>query len=306
MAVDTCFAVPSPCGSQSPDGCWCDDGCTQYGDCCSDYVPACVDDGNDSGGNDSDGNDSDGGGSGGPLHPYYGGINASLTGDALESALHGLIDGHTVVSYGDLWSAFAQTDGSVPGCNGIYDIYSDVCWNPNSQRCGSYSEEGDCYNREHSWPRSWWGGSSAAQFSDLFHLYPTDGYVNGIRGNLPYCEVSSSSVDYESSNGSRRGNCAVSGFSGEGFEPADAFKGDLARTYFYMAIRYRGEFTCCAEDGVNRAEITSWEEAVLRQWHTADPVSSKEIARNEAVFSLQGNRNPFIDVPAWVDQVFDF
>lgn len=195
------------------------------------------------------------------------------------------------------------------GCasNEIFDIYSGDCWHETSGRCGTYQEEGDCFNREHSWPRSWWGGSTSTdQNSDLFHIYPTDGYVNGIRSNLPLCDVDDGSATYISANGAKRGSCVSPGFSGTGFEPPAEFRGDLARSYFYMSVRYRDELTCCDNEMVDGETIDAWLESQLRVWHGQDPVSAKEIARNEAAFELQGNRNPFIDHPEWVGQIADF
>ena len=104
----------------------------------------------------------------------------------------------------------------------------------------------------------------------------------------------------------RRSPCQSSGYSGTGFEPPDAFKGDLARSYFYMAVRYEDEFTCCSGSGVVGDDLRPWLEAQLLIWHASDPVSAKEIARNDAVHALQGNRNPFIDHPEWVGEIADF
>lgn len=288
--VSQCGGPPSACGEQATSGCWCDASCSEYGDCCADYATACGAGGDEGGSGDG----------------YYASIDPQAQGSTMVNALHDLIDDHDALSYSELWNAFAVTDGGVSGCSGIYDIYSSQCWTSSSQRCGSYSEEGDCYNREHSWPHSWWGGTQDERYTDLFHLYPTDGYVNGIRGNLPYCEIVESQANYVSSNGAKRGPCETAGYSGLGFEPPEAFKGDLARTYFYMAVRYEGEFTCCGMEGVSGPNLQAWLEAQLRAWHTQDPVSAKEIARNEAIFGLQGNRNPFIDHPEWVARIGDF
>jgi len=175
---------------------------------------------------------------------YYDPANG-LTGKALQQALHNIIANHTYVTYDYLWTAFKKTDIKSDGK--VWDIYSDIpSGSPKytftfvTDQCGNYSKEGDCYNREHSFPKSWFGGEGAyPMYSDLFHLYPTDGYVNNRRGNSPLGEVGTAT--YTSSNGSKVGTCSVAGYTGTVFEPIDAYKGDLARSYLYMAVRYYGE-----------------------------------------------------------------
>jgi len=119
----------------------------------------------------------------------------------------------------------------------IPDVYSGTCWSP-SQQCGSYKAEGDCYNREHIWPKSWFGGTEAAghgSYTDLFELYPSDGYVNGIRGNDPLGYVSPGKVKYESTSNCRFGPCdATRNFghsAGNCFELPDDLKGKLGRVF---------------------------------------------------------------------------
>ncbi len=107
-----------------------------------------------------------------------------------------------------------------------------------ADQCGNYGGEGDCYNREHSWPKSW-SDEDAPMYSDLFHLYPTDGYVNGRRSNYPFGDVGSAS--WTSMNGSKVGSCSYPGYSGTVFEPIYEYKGDFARSYFYMTVRYYNE-----------------------------------------------------------------
>lgn len=232
-----------------------------------------------------------------------------LTGTELKQALHDLIDDHSVATYAALWDQFFYTDRRSDGT--IWDMYSD---NPEGEppyvyefgtdQCGNYSGEGDCYNREHSFPKSWFGGEVEPMYTDLFHIYPTDGYVNNRRGNLPYGETTSPS--WTSLNGSRVGSCSVSGYSGNVFEPIDAYKGDLARTYFYMAVRYFGEDgSWPGSDMTDGAELLPWALDMLLDWHQCDPVSEKETARNDAVYEIQGNRNPFIDRPEWAEAVWD-
>ena len=115
---------------------------------------------------------------------YYNAANGK-TGDELKVALHNIIKGHHVVSYGGLLNAFAYTDCKPNGK--IWDIYSNYEYSL-SGSCGEYEQEGDCWNREHTWPQSWFNEQTTPR-SDLFHVYPTDGYVNGQRSNYPYGEV---------------------------------------------------------------------------------------------------------------------
>lgn len=175
-----------------------------------------------------------------------------------------------------------------------------------SDQCTSYNSEGDCYNREHSVPQSWFNENSP-MVSDLFHVYPTDGYVNGKRGDLPFGEVGT--VDWTSTNGSLQGDCVTPGYTGHVFEPIDSFKGDFARTYFYMATRYQNvvsawpsNSTTCAVvfDGNGGLVFKPWYVTMLLSWCALDPVSTKEINRNNAVYAIQDNRNPFIDHPEWI------
>lgn len=239
------------------------------------------------------------------IHPQPAGYYSDaygLTGNELKSALHNIIDNHTVSTYSDLWVHFQKTDKKPDGS--VWDIYSSVVWTFITDQCGNYSGEGDCYNREHSFPRSWFGGEVSPMYTDLFHIYPTDGWVNNKRGNLPFGEISS--PVYTSSNGSSVGASVTEGYSGSVFEPIDEYKGDLARSYFYMAVRYYGEDgSWPGSDMTDGAEPASWALNMLLRWHEQDPVSSKENNRNDSVFTIQGNRNPFIDNPEYAIAIWD-
>lgn len=237
---------------------------------------------------------------------YYNTANGKK-GHALRVALFGLIKNHTVVTYGQLWEKFPLTDKKPNGK--VWDIYSDV---PNgslpyeytfgTDQCGQYSGEGDCYNREHSMPKSWFGGQAPME-SDLFHIYPTDGHVNGKRSNMAYGEVSSAT--WTSQNGSKIGPSAVPGYTGTVFEPIDEYKGDLARSYFYMVTRYMDKNL--GQEGalmLTNANLKPWALEMLIRWHNEDPVSPKEKARNNAIYLIQHNRNPFIDFPELVGKIF--
>jgi len=236
-----------------------------------------------------------------------------LSGTPLRTALHNIIDDHTVIDYDDLYSAFESTDKKSNGK--VWDMYSDIpgVTPPyeysftSADQCGNYGGEGDCYNREHSWPKSWFGCEQCSEYSDLFHLYPTDGYVNNQRGNLPFGEVGTAT--WTSLNGSKYGPSNYPGWTGVTvFEPIDGYKGDFARTYFYMTTRYYTEDASWPSNQnsmVNKCEIKPVPMQMLLSWHHSDPVSQKEINRNNAVYGIQHNRNPFIDHPEYADLIWD-
>lgn len=141
------------------------------------------------------------------------------------------------------------------------------CWEYDVEQCGNYQGEGDCYNREHSWPKSWWGGPEDNEYAytDLHHIFPSDGYDNARRSNYPYGNILPNSATYTTDNGCALGTCETYQFGDIiCWELADELKGDLARGYFYMSTRYLEEFYCCSEDGVNDAKVREWMEFTLR------------------------------------------
>ena len=237
---------------------------------------------------------------------YYDPANG-LSGTPLQAALHNIIKGHTVITYAALWGAYANTDKKANGK--VWDMYSDVPGGTppyeftfGTDQCGSYGVEGDCYNREHSFPKSWFNDASP-MVSDLFHIVPTDGKVNGQRNNYPYGKVGSAS--WTSLNGSKLGNCISPGYTSTVFEPIDEYKGDFARIYFYMAVRYYTEDASWpGSPMVTGSQPKSWALALLKLWDSQDPVSVKEINRNNAVYTYQHNRNPFIDHPEYVAAIW--
>ena len=246
---------------------------------------------------------------------YYN--SATGTGATLKTQLYNIIKGHTDKGYDGLYACYTTTD-NLPG-NKVFDIYSVRAdstanyWFTNSSnntdQCGNYSSEGDCYNREHSFPQSWFNESSPMK-ADLFHIYPTDGKVNGMRSNYPYGIVSSPT--YTSSNGSKLGACSFSGYTSTVFEPIDVYKGDIARTYFYMATRYENLIANWVNNGTASQILAgnsfpaykTWVINLMIQWNNQDPVSQKEINRNNAIYAYQHNRNPYIDHPEYVNLVW--
>ena len=224
-----------------------------------------------------------------------------LCGEELRQKLYSIISSHTTLGYSELWTAYRQTDLNDNGK--IWDIYSNCNFTLGTDQCGNYNRECDCYNREHTVPQSWFGDATPMK-TDLFHVYPTDGWVNNKRGNLPLGKVSNPT--YTSGNGSKIGPCSASGYSGTVFEPIDEYKGDLARTYFYMSVCYKNKnLGQTSESMFEGSELKPWALQMLLQWHYNDPVSQKEIDRNNAVYALQHNRNPFIDCPYFAEAIWD-
>lgn len=243
----------------------------------------------------------------GQIPPGYYDDAEGLYGDDLREALHDIIDNHDVQSYNSLWYHFESTDQKPNGK--VWDMYSDQPdgtpayeYDFFSDQCGNYNSENDCYNREHSFPKSWFD-DAAPMYTDLFHLYPTDGYVNGNRSNHPYGPVGSAS--FVSTNGSKVGVCSWPSYNGIVFEPIDEYKGDFARSYFYMLTRYMNLVSNWDSDMLAGNDFTSWAREVLLEWAASDPVSQKEIDRNNAVYEIQDNRNPFIDQPEFAVAIWN-
>jgi len=248
---------------------------------------------------------------------YYDSANGS--GATLKTSLKNIIDGHTVRTYDNLWTDFQSTDVKPNGK--VWDMYSDkgACLAPpyehtyTSTQCGSFTVEGDCYNREHSFPKAWWGGSTAVpQYTDLYHLIPTDGKVNNDRSNHAYGEVTTPATTTQ--NGSKLGTNTYTGApSNTVFEPVDEYKGDFARSYFYMATRYETDIDSWESsdtngdsmlDGTEFPCFETWAINMLIDWHENDPVDQKELTRNDEIYALQTNRNPFIDHPEYVKLIW--
>jgi Endonuclease I/FlgD Ig-like domain len=237
---------------------------------------------------------------------YYDAVTG-LRGSALLIALHNIVKGHTALTYSFTATAFHNTDKRPDG--NVWDVYSDVpggtppyefAFGP----LGSGGSEGIAYNREHSFPQSWFGGSVLPMYSDLWIIYPTDSKVNGERGNDPYGKVGTAT--WTSLNGSKLGNSVSPGYGGTCFEPIDGYKGDLSRSQFYVATRYFNE------DGswpggasTAKSQLLPWAAEQYLQWSIGDPVSWKERVRNAAIYEYQHNRNPFVDHPEFVSAIYD-
>lgn len=230
------------------------------------------------------------------------------TGAELKTALYEIINDHTELSYTPgLWNAFAYTDKRSDGK--VWDMYSACNFIFVTNQDGGSGGTAECefYNREHSFPREWFGGAVAPMNTDLFHIYPTDKKVNGVRASLPYGRVGTAS--YTSGNGSKMGTSNYPGYTSNVFEPIDEYKGDFARSYFYMATRYHNliqNWSSPMLAGNQYPAFTSWAVNLLLEWNTSDPVSEKEINRNNVIYtSYQHNRNPYIDHPEYAQLVWN-
>lgn len=245
---------------------------------------------------------------------YYNSANG-LSGAALKTELSSIIsNGHMDKGYSGLWTAYKTTDIDKDYENDgtILDIYSErpagvdpYNYTPGSDQCGTYSTEGNCYNREHIVPQSLFNQASP-MVADIHFIRATDGKVNGMRSNYPFGKVGSAS--FTSQNGSKLGTSASSGYSGTVFEPIDEFKGDVARMIFYFVTRYQSKLSTFSSGNMLGSStfpgLQTWELNVLLAWHNQDPVSQAEIKRNNASYTFQGNRNPFIDNPNYVNLIW--
>lgn len=269
---------------------------------------------------------------------YYDSIGDSAIssgGTTLISKLKTLIQPSSAFGYANIWTFNEQYDcypsdydgtdpltgNAYPTTNNttkrgkMWDMYSDQNWTSVTDRCGSYSTVGDKYNREHSMPKSWFGGSESNQpGTDPNHLFNTDGKVNGVRSNYAYGEVTTVKTNCYTLNSSVVGFGKL-GTNSSGttvFEPDDAYKGDFARAQMYMATAYydwnltqgSGESTACFTYSGGVSTMKDYYINLLTKWSEEDPVSQKEINRNNSVYSQQGNRNPFIDHPGWANKIW--
>jgi len=225
---------------------------------------------------------------------------------------------HQDQGYGALYDAYAaensgDSDDYFENDGTVLDMYSERSLGIDNynyehfeNNCGNYSDEGDCYNREHLVPQSTFNSASPMK-NDYFHVVPSDGAVNGARGSFPFGEVTN--PNYTSTNGSKRGSNTFPGYTGIVFEPIDEFKGDIARAVLYFAIRYEDEFSSSWRTNEVLADnpqdfFVDWYLALLLSWHLNDPVSEREIDRNNNGYQFQSNRNPLIDRPEFAVMIW--
>ena len=234
---------------------------------------------------------------------YYSSLDGK-SGEALKDAIHELAIRHTTLSYGSLWIYFAETDCRDDDKSKVWDMYSDKTYYFRGGTSGVYG-----MHKEHSMPKSWWGGYDENQgyagYTDINHLYPADGDANLAKSNYPLGEVSNIYFD----NGVTRVGSPKSGQGGGSnsvFEPDDRYKGDFARTYFYMACayqHYKWKYTYMLTNNSWKS-FNEWSIDLLCRWARNDAVSDKEVDRNDAVQRCQNNRNPFIDIPELFEYIW--
>lgn len=234
------------------------------------------------------------------LISYYKDIEGHFD-DSFKTTLHSILKSthKTKLTYTPgVWEALNQLDEDPNNSNNIICIYTGQSI-PKTDRDGS-SNARILWNREHSWPKSH-GFKSEDYYAhtDIHHLFASEKGINGSRGNKDFNNVSGGSSD---SYGNK--------WTGSFFEPRDEVKGDLARAMFYMVVRYNDEKELDLEL-VDSATASSSNKtgqlgflSTLLEWNLLDPVSEKEKTRNEKAYEIQGNRNPFIDYPEWVNYLY--
>lgn len=243
---------------------------------------------------------------------YYDSLEG-LSGVALKKAVKAVAREHTVVNYSqdtrfpDLpyaWLVFEQSDQ--------YDADgTPVWWDMYSSNAILIRNGHDGLNIEHCVPNSWWGKVKNDAYRDLFHLNPSDATANGRKSNWPPGEVATPTFD----NGVLKVGTPKSGQGGGAssvYEPADVYKGDFARAYFYIFTIYDNndsDISWGADydwvyDLSSDLFLKPWSYELLLEWAKNDPVSQKEIDRNETIFRYQNNRNPFIDNPELAEHIW--
>lgn len=254
--------------------------------------------------------------------PSYWASADNKSGAALWSAISAQTNvGYSSLGYNGLWTAYATTD-VYPGTNKIWDMYGECDFTYSTDKCGTYGGVCDCYNREHSIPQSWWGGGTSGIGCDIFHLVPTDGKINGVRSNDEFGIVNGG-TDWRGNKSGTAGSWStdrptiasaageVIKGSGNVFEPKDEYKGDFARGYMGTIIKWQlanlttgnnffsGSYTPAGNFGFTKKAVV-----LMMKWHREDPVSQKEIDRNNGIQKTQGNRNPFIDYPYLAEYIW--
>ena len=213
---------------------------------------------------------------------------------ALKTALYKIMGNPTTKNYGELWYWYYDTDRrSDKSC---IDRYSNEVRYFSSQNGSALSG----MNKEHGIAQSWWGGGTTGIGADLQHVMPSDTEANSRKSNYGMGVVTQQSW----TNGSIKVGKGYAGNNGlvNMWEPADKWKGDFARIYFYIVTAYEGK-ALVQQEGANTMQnntypkLQPWAYQLYLEWAKNDPVDAIEIARNEAVYKIQSNRNPFIDYP---------
>jgi endonuclease I len=241
--------------------------------------------------------------------PPLGYYNSAIgkTGQELRQALHVIIHGHTVIPYSsssfDTSDALKVLDEDPANTNNVLLIYAQ-----RSEPKTNFAAAGG-WNREHLWPNSYGLDGRHPAYSDLHNLRPEDENVNSARGNKYYDVSETNHASYRFPAHVEAVQCST---DFDSWKPPDSVKGDIARVIFYMDVRYEGgtngEPDLVATEGVYRIGSTTnfmGRLSTLLLWHEVDPVDSAEQLRNDRIFTLyQHNRNPFVDHPEWVREIF--
>ncbi|MEU9983597.1 endonuclease [Streptomyces sp. NPDC050856] len=228
-----------------------------------------------------------------PLDEAYYDSAVGKSGGELKTALHAIISQQTKLSYAKVWDALKATDEDPAHPGNVILLYSG-----RSQAKEAHGGGTDDWNREHVWAKSHGDfGTSTGPGTDIHHLRPEDASVNADRGNLDF------------DNGGDPVNEAPGSLSdSDSFEPRDAVKGDVARMILYMAVRYDGSDgfpDLEPNDRVDNGSAPAMGRlSVLKQWNDADPPDAFEKSRNDKIFAIQKNRNPFVDHPEWVSAIW--
>ena len=247
---------------------------------------------------------------------------------ALRSTLHAVIDDHTRYPYSsagtDTWNILELADQDPGNAANILDVYRN-------RSLVKFGGGMGPYNREHTWPNSYGfpvDGGTNYPYTDCHHLFLCDVSYNSDRANLPFGNCAPGATERVTDvNGGQGGGSGVfpgnsNWFNGSVWQTWNGRQGDVARAIFYLDVRYEGgthggtgaaepnlivtdNAGSIATTGGNASVAYMGLMSVLLQWNAADPVDARERARNDAVFSFQGNRNPFIDHPEWVNAIFD-
>lgn len=232
---------------------------------------------------------------------YYDGINESKTGLALRSEIAALItETHkTFTSYNELSEVYRVADADPDKPGNIIWFYSGTSIKYN----GLGGSVGDT-NREHVWPKD--GGKAfpekSGPGSDGHHLRPTECQMNSTRGSLSFDEVEQTASNIVKQDGSTSyGNLCYK--SGSFFYPGKGYRGATARILMYVQTRWGDQYNLKFVDSAGKTK-TIGKISTLMKWHLTEPVTEEEIRRNEAVFQMQGNRNPFIDHPEYATKIY--
>lgn len=200
---------------------------------------------------------------------------------------------------GFTWEGFFSTDRRADST--VIDMYSNTV-----RKFTGFSAISGMHI-EHSFPKSWWGAYPNNAYKDLFHLYPADASANESKNNLPLGEVTGT-PGFDNGVTKTGKNGFETAYTDACFEPTDEYKGDFARSYFYIASVYENLAPLMQSPMVINGSTypfwKPWAIDLLLKWNKQDPVSAKELKRIEAVYNIQGNRNPFIDYPDLAEYIW--